>query len=217
MRQYWKIRQNWKIEQNRKFDQIENGIKLKTGQNWELDKIENWTKLDTNENWTKLKIGNWIKITKLKWTKLKSWTEFLVFQTNFKSRLTLCFLWQESCKLRDECWKPSFETDETWVKPHQSCGVIAVFNTQELLFQLLTKVKELLLLISLPVSQGKSPKFAYFMLETSSLKKTFEVQNMMCFRSILFFFSLCLTLSNLNFVTFYPVSILRFCPILHLV
>ena len=79
---------------------------------------------------------------------------------------------------RDECWKPSFETDETWVKPHQSCGVIAVFNTQELLFQLLTKVKEKLLLISLPVSQGKSSKFAYnyFMLETSSLKKTFEIQ-----------------------------------------
>ena len=118
-----------------------------------------------------------------------------IFLSNFKSRLTLCFLWQESCKLRDECWKPSFETDETWVKPHQSCGVIAVFNTQELLFQLLTKVKELLLLISLPVSQGKSPKFAYnyFMLETSSLKKTFEVQNILLLLFVQFFFSFCST------------------------
>ena len=169
-------------------DQIENGVKLKIGQKCKIGQI--W-KLEK-----KMETG--YKITNFRWTKLKSWTEFLVFQTNFKSRLTLCFLWQESCESWDECWKPSFEPDKTWVKPHQSCGVIAVFNTQELLFQLLTKVKELLLLISLPVSQGKSSKFAYFMLETSSLKKTFEVQNILLLLFVHFFYSAQL----FNFVQF---------------
>ena len=105
--------------------------------------------------------------------------------------------------LKTKFWTP----DETWVKPHQSCGVIAVFNTQELLlFQLLTKVKEKLLLISLPVSQGKSPKFAYFMLETSSFKKTFEVLKNWCssFTIYSFFFSFC------SIFQFYPNSILFF-------
>ena len=121
--------------------------------------------------------------------------------------------------LKTKFWTP----DETWVKPHQSCGVIAVFNTQELLFQLLTKVKEKLLLISLPVSQGKSPKFAYFMLETSSFKKTFEVPNIMfisqfCPISILFFQWLKSSIfSNFNLAQFCFIFSIQFCTIFNFV